>query len=63
MAGKPAASGALAGIYLLTALALCIGIGLGVGWAIGHKAAGAAVGAVVGIPTSFFLVYRQYRDL
>lgn len=63
MAGKPAASGALAGFFLLTVLVLCIAIGFGVGWAIGHRAAGAAVGALIGIPTSFYLVYRQYRDL
>jgi hypothetical protein len=63
VAGKPAASGALAGIYLLSALVLCTGAGLGGGWVAGHAAAGAAVGAVVGIPTSFYLVYRRFRDL
>ena len=34
-AGKPAASGATAGIYLLAALALFVGIGLGAGWLAG----------------------------
>jgi len=29
----------------------------------GSSAAGAAVGAVIGIPVSFYLVYRTYRDL
>ena len=63
MAGKPAASGALAGIYLLATLVLFTGIGLGVGWVAGHPGAGAAVGAAIGIPSSFYLVYRKYRDL
>jgi hypothetical protein len=63
VAGKPAASGALAGIYLLSALVLCTGIGLGGGWVAGHVAAGAALGAAVGIPLSFYLVYRRFRDL
>jgi hypothetical protein len=63
VAGEPAASGALAGFFLLAVLVLLIGIGLGVGWVVGHAAAGAAVGAVIGIPASFYLVYRRYRDL
>jgi hypothetical protein len=63
VAGKPAASGALAGIYLLSALVLCTGIGLGGGWVTGHKAAGAGVGAAVGFPLGFLLVYRRFRDL
>jgi len=63
VAGHPAASGALAGFYLLAVLVLSIGIGLAAGWVVGHAAAGAAVGAVVGIPASFYLVYRRYRDL
>jgi hypothetical protein len=63
VAGKPAASGALAGIYLLAALVLFTGIGLGVGWVAGHPGVGAAVGAAIGIPASFYLVYRTYRDL
>jgi hypothetical protein len=62
-AGKPAASGATAGITLLAALIFCVGSGLGIGWAAGSPAVGAAVGAVIGIPASFYLVYRTYRDL
>lgn len=63
MAGKPVASGATAGIFLLSALVVFTGVGLVVGWAIGLPVAGGAVGAVVGIPVSFYLVYRRYRDL
>ena len=62
-AGKPAASGATAGIYLLAALALFVGIGLGVGWLAGAPAVGAAIGAALGVPTSFYLVYRRFRDI
>jgi len=62
-AGRPAASGAMAGITLLAALLVCVGAGLGIGWAAGSPAVGAAVGAVIGIPASFYLVYRTYRDL
>jgi 4-hydroxybenzoate polyprenyltransferase len=60
---RPAASGALAGFFLLAALIVCVGSGLGLGWLAGHVAAGAVAGAVVGIPLSFYLVYRQYRDI
>jgi uncharacterized membrane protein len=63
VAGQPAASGALAGFYLLSVLVLSIGIGLGAGWVVGYPAVGAAVGAAIGIPSSFYLVYRRYRDL
>ena len=62
-AGKPAASGATAGIYLLAALALFVGIGLGVGWLAGAPAVGGAIGAALGIPFSFYLVYRRFRDI
>ena len=62
-AGRPAASGAMAGIQLLVTLIVCVASGLGLGWAAGSPAAGAAVGAVIGIPASFYLVYRTYRDL
>jgi hypothetical protein len=63
VAGKPAASAALAGIYLFSVLVLCTGIGLGAGWVTGQLAAGAALGVAIGIPTSFYFVYRRYRDL
>ena len=63
MAGKPAASAALAGIYLFSVLVLCTGVGLGAGWVTGHLAAGAALGVAIGSPTSFYYVYRRYRDL
>jgi hypothetical protein len=48
---------------LLAALIFCVGSGLGIGWEVGSAAVGAAVGAVIGIPASFYLVYRTYRDL
>jgi hypothetical protein len=60
---RPAASAATAGIYLLAALVACVALGLGGGWLLGAPAVGAAVGAVIGIPGSFYLVYRQYRDI
>ena len=63
VAGKPAASAALAGIYLFSVLVLCTGAGLGAGWVTGHLAAGAALGVAIGIPTSFYYVYRRYRVL
>ena len=62
-AGKPAPSGATAGIYLLAALALFVGIGLGLGWLAGAPAIGGAIGAVLGVPFSFYLVYRRFRDI
>jgi hypothetical protein len=63
VAGKPVGAGATAGIFLLTALVVCVGVGLVVGWAVGYPVAGGVCGAVIGIPFSFYLVYRQYRDL
>jgi hypothetical protein len=60
---RPAASAATAGIYLLAALLVCAGLGLGAGRLVGNTLAGAAVGFVIGVPLSFFLVYRQYRDI
>ncbi|HET7428953.1 MAG TPA: hypothetical protein VFJ66_05840 [Gaiellales bacterium] len=60
---RPAASAATAGMFLLAALIVCIGLGLGVGWLAGSIVAGAVVGLVVGVPLSFYLVYRQYRDI
>ena len=53
----------MAGIQLLVTLIVCVASGLGLGWVAGSPAAGAAVGAVIGIPASFYLVYRTYRDL
>jgi hypothetical protein len=53
----------MAGIQLFVTLIVCVGSGLGIGWAVGSPAVGAAVGAVIGIPASFYLVYRTYRDL
>jgi hypothetical protein len=60
---RPAASGATAGVFLLSALVVCTGVGLGVGWAAGLPAVGAAIGFAVAVPISFYLVYRQYRDI
>ena len=37
--------------------------GLGAGWLFGSLAAGAIVGVVIGVPVSFYLVYRKYRNL
>ncbi|MGZ4480829.1 MAG: hypothetical protein ACXVY5_01370 [Gaiellales bacterium] len=60
---RPAASPALAGIYLVATLLLCVGLGLGAGWLTGSPGAGAAVGGAVGIPLSFYSVYRRFRDI
>jgi hypothetical protein len=60
---RPAASGATAGVFLLSALVVCAALGLGAGWLAGHAYVGAAVGFAVGVPVSFYLVYRQYRDI
>jgi hypothetical protein len=60
---RPAASAATAGMFLLAALLLCVGLGLGAGWLVGSVVGGAAAGFVIGIPLSFYLVYRQYRDI
>jgi hypothetical protein len=60
---RPAASAAGAGFYLLVALILCVGLGLGAGWLLGNVLVGAAVGFVIGVPLSFYLVYRQYREI
>jgi hypothetical protein len=53
----------MAGIYLLAALALHVGTGLGVGWLAGAPAIGGAIGAALGVPVSFYLVYRRFRDI
>jgi hypothetical protein len=60
---RPAASGATAGLFLLSALVLCTGVGLVAGWAAGHPLVGAAIGFAIAVPVSFYLVYRQYRDI
>ena len=60
---RPAASAATAGIYLLVALVACVALGFGAGSLLGASTVGAVVGAVVGIPVSFYLVYRRYRDI
>jgi hypothetical protein len=60
---RPDASAAGAGMFLLAALLLCVGLGLGAGWLLGSPAVGAVIGAVVGVPLSFYVVYRRYRDI
>jgi len=60
---RPAAAAATAVMFLLAALIVCIGLGLGAGWLMGNIVAGALVGLVFGVPLSFYLVYRQYRDI
>jgi hypothetical protein len=42
---------------------VCTGLGLGAGWLVGSRLGGAAVGFVIGVPLSFYLVYRTYRDI
>jgi hypothetical protein len=50
-------------MFLLSALVLCAAVGLVAGWAAGHAFVGAAIGFAIGVPVSFYLVYRQYRDI
>jgi 4-hydroxybenzoate polyprenyltransferase len=60
---RPGASAAGAGIFLLSSLLVCVGLGLGAGWLLGSPTVGAIIGAVAGIPLSFYMVYRRYRDI
>ena len=60
---RPAARAAGAGMYLLAALIVCAALGLGAGWLAGNALAGAAVWFAIGVPLSFYLVYRKYRDI
>jgi Na+/glutamate symporter len=60
---RPAASAALAGVYLLAVLITCAAAGLGIGWMAGSPTVGVIAGGLVGIPVSFYLVYRRYRDI
>jgi hypothetical protein len=60
---RPGASAAGAGFYLLATLLLCVGLGLGAGWLLGSPTIGAVIGAVAGVPLSFYMVYRRYRDI
>jgi len=53
----PAGAGAL----LLTATAVCIGLGALIGWAAGSFGLGILGGAVVGVPAGIVTVYRRYR--
>jgi hypothetical protein len=50
-----------AGAVLLTAAAVCIGVGALIGWAVGSVGLGILAGAVVGIPAGIVAVYRRYR--
>ena len=50
-----------AGAVLLTATAVCIGLGALIGWAAGSVGLGILAGAVVGIPAGIVAVYRRYR--
>ena len=63
MSQRPAASAATAGMTLLAALITGAALGLGVGWLAGYALTGAVIGFVIGIPCSFYLVYRRYRDI
>jgi F0F1-type ATP synthase assembly protein I len=51
-----------AGAVLLTATAVCIGVGALIGWAAGSIGLGILGGAVVGVPAGIAAVYRRYRD-
>jgi F0F1-type ATP synthase assembly protein I len=51
-----------AGGVLLTALAVCIGLGALIGWLAGSAAIGALVGAIFGILAGIVAVYRRYRN-
>jgi F0F1-type ATP synthase assembly protein I len=50
-----------AGAVLLTATAVCIGVGALIGWAAGSFGLGILGGAVVGVPAGIVAVYRRYR--
>jgi Na+/glutamate symporter len=50
-------------MFLLAALITCAAAGLGIGWLAGSPTVGVIAGGMVGIPVSFYLVYRQYRDI
>jgi hypothetical protein len=50
-------------VFLLSALVVCTGVGLAAGWAAGHPLVGASIGFAIAVPLSFYLVYRQYRDI
>ena len=61
---RPAARAAGAGMFLLAALIVCAGLGLGAGWLLrAARWQERSVGFVIGVPLSFYLVYRQYRDI
>ena len=62
-ARRPAATAVFAGFYLLAALLGCVGAGLALGWLAGSVVIGGVVGSLIGIPLSFYLVYREYRDI
>ena len=55
----PAGAGAL----LLTATAVCVGLGALIGWAAGSFGLGILGGAVVGVPAGILTVYRRYRGV
>ena len=55
----PAGAGAL----LLTATAVCVGLGALIGWAAGSLGLGILGGAVVGVPAGILTVYRRYRGV
>jgi hypothetical protein len=52
-----------AGAVLLTATAMCIGVGALIGWAAGSLGIGILGGAVVGVPAGIVAVYRRYRGV
>jgi hypothetical protein len=50
-----------AGAFLLTILALCLGVGALVGLAAGDVGVGVGIGALIGVPASIAAVVVRYR--
>ena len=51
-----------AGAYLLSVMAICVGVGAGIGAAAGSVGIGVAAGALVGVPAGVAAVILRYRD-
>lgn len=63
MEPRPTLNPAGAGMLLLAAMVLCIGVGALIGLVAGSWALGALGGAIAGIPVGVFAVYHRYRGV